>query len=223
MTKTSETTLPDSRRRILECLKREGPLSADVLGKQLGITSMGARQQLHALERDGLVRHEIVHQEMGRPGYHYSLTPLGDELFPRTYPQMANSLLETIRLMDGEKGIDRLFRKRTENLVSQYRARMANKNLEDRVRELAQIRSEEGYMADWEKMNKNTFRLRERNCAICQIASQCTQACTFELELFRKVLPDTEITRETHILQGDRSCNYLIRKKILNSKGRLHI
>lgn len=67
-------------------------------------------------------------------------------------------------------------------------------------------------MADWQKINKNTFRLREKNCAICQIASQCTQACTFELDLFRKVLPNTDITRETHILQGDRNCTYLIRK-----------
>lgn len=211
--KSIEGLLPDTRRKILECLKREGPLSAEALGKLLRITSMGARQQLHALERDGLVDHQIKQQNMGRPGYYYTLTGLGDELFPRTYPQMANSLLETIRMMDGERGVDRLFRKRTENLASQYRARMANKDLEQRVQELASIRSEEGYMAGWEKINKNTFRLREQNCAICQIASQCTQACTFELDLFRKVLPDTEIIRETHILQGDQSCTYLIRRK----------
>jgi predicted ArsR family transcriptional regulator len=213
MTSNPKQLLPDTRRRILEYLKQEGPLTAEALGKLLNITSMGARQQLHALERDGLVKHQIKQKDMGRPGYYFALTSLGDELFPRTYPQMANSLLETVRMLDGEKGIERLFRKRTENLASQYRARMANKNLEEKVKELAAIRSEEGYMADCQKINKNTFRLREKNCAICQVASQCNQACTFELDLFRKVLPDTEITRETHILQGDRNCTYLIRKK----------
>ena len=83
-------------------------------------------------------------------------------MFPRTYPQMANSLLETVRMLDGEKGIDRLFRKRTETLAAQYRSRMANKNLEEKVKELAAIRSEEGYMADWQKINKNTFRLARK-------------------------------------------------------------
>jgi predicted ArsR family transcriptional regulator len=213
MTATTKELLPDTRRKVLECLKQEGPLTAEALGKLLNITSMGARQQLHALERDGLVEHQTKQKEMGRPGYHYALTSRGDELFPRTYPQMANSLLETVRMLDGEKGLDRLFRKRTETLSAQYRSRMVNKNLEEKVKELAAIRSEEGYMADWQKINKNTFRLREKNCAICQIASQCTQACTFELDLFRKVLPTTDISRETHILQGDRNCTYLIRAK----------
>jgi predicted ArsR family transcriptional regulator len=213
MTATTKEVLPDTRRKILEYLKQEGSLTAEALGKLLNITSMGARQQLNTLERDGLVEHQAKQKEMGRPGYYYALTSRGDELFPRTYPQMANSLLETVRMLDGEKGIDRLFRKRTETLATQYRSRMANKNLEEKVKELVAIRSEEGYMADWQKINRNTFRLREKNCAICQIASQCTQACTFELDLFRRVLPNTEIIRETHILQGDRNCTYLIRSK----------
>jgi DeoR family suf operon transcriptional repressor len=213
MTATLKELLPETRQRILECLKQEGPLTAEALGKLLNITSMGARQQLHAMERDGLVEHKTKQQTMGRPGYHYGLTSTGDELFPRTYPQMANSLLETVRMLDGEKGIERLFKKRTETLAVQYRQRMANKNLDEQVKELAAIRSEEGYMADWQKINKNTFRLSEKNCAICQIASKYTQACHFELDLFRKVLPNTEITRETHIIQGDRNCTYLIRKK----------
>lgn len=213
MTVSTKRLLPDTRRRILECLKQEGLLTAEALGKLLNITSMGARQQLHALERDGLVEHKIKQKEIGRPGYYYGLTSVGDELFPRTYPQMANSLLETVRILDGEKGIERLFKKRTDLLAGQYRKRMANKNLKEQVKELAAIRSEEGYMADWKKINKNTFQLREKNCAICQIASHCMQACNFELDLFSKVLPNTEITRETHILQGDRNCTYLIHQK----------
>lgn len=212
--KSAYERLPqNTRRRILELLKRQGPLSAAVVGKELRITSMGARQQLHALEGDGLVEHRVEQRGMGRPGYYYCLTELGDELFPRTYPQMATSLLETIRILDGERGIERIFRKRTEQLEGEYRARMAEKDLEERVAELARIRSEQGYMADWKKLNKDTFLMREHNCAICQVARQCTQACSYELELFRRVLDDTHVTREAHILQGDRTCTYLIRRK----------
>jgi predicted ArsR family transcriptional regulator len=209
----SKTMPADTRKRILEILKRNGPQSAESLGKMLKITSMGARQQLQALQRDGFVEHRIEPRRTGRPGFAYGLTTQGDELFPRTYPQMANSLLDTIRNIYGESGVDGIVRVRTKQLEAQYRARITHKDLEQRVKELAAIRSEEGYMADYEKINKNTFRLREHNCAICQVASQCTQLCAYELELFRKVLPDADITRETHILSGDRNCAYLIKRK----------
>ena len=90
---------------------------------------------------------------------------------------------------------------------------MAGKDLEHQVQELAQIRTEEGYMAEWEKVNQDTFLLRENNCAICQIAQQCIQACSHELALFQRVLPGANVTRESHILQGDGACTYRIRRK----------
>ncbi len=217
----SKTMPSDTRKKILEVLKREGPQSAEALGKLLKITSMGARQQLLALERDGLVEHKVEPRRTGRPGYSYALTPIGDELFPRTYPQIANSLLDTIRNVYGENGLDGIVRTRTKQLEAQYRARITHKDFEQRVKELAAIRSEEGYMADYEKINKDTFRLREHNCAICQVAAHCTQLCSYELELFRKVLPDAEITRETHILTGDRNCTYLIKRKRNTKLNRL--
>jgi predicted ArsR family transcriptional regulator len=209
----SKTMPSDTRKQILELLKKQGPLTAEALGKVLKITSMGARQRLLALERDGLVEHKVEPRPAGRPGYVYSLTSAGDELFPRTYPQMANTLLELVRRIYGEGGIDTLIHVRTKQLIAQYRARLIQKDLEHRVKELAAIRTEEGYMADYEKIGKNTFRLREHNCAVCQVAANCKQLCTDELELFKRALPDAEITRETHILSRDRNCTYLIRRK----------
>src|SRR5215510_1404610 len=172
--------LQDTRRKLLDVLKKKGPQSIQALSRILGITSMGVRQQLNALERDGLIQYRIERKGLGRPGHVYLLTGLGDELFPRTYPQFAGSVLETIKLLDGEEGIDRIFAKRTDLVQKQYEKRMAGKDLERQVQELAQIRTEEGYMAEWEKVNKDTFLLRENNCAICQIAQQCIQACSYE-------------------------------------------
>jgi len=210
-----ESKLPpqETRRRVLEVLKREGPHSAQALSRILGITSMGVRQQLNALERDGLIQYRIERKGLGRPGHVYLLTGLGDELFPRTYPQFAGSVLETVKLLDGEEGVDRIFAKRTDLIQQQYEERMAGKDLEHKVQELARIRSEEGYMAGWERVAPDTFLLHENNCAVCQIALHCGQACSSELEVFQRVLPEAEVTRESHILQGDRACTYRIRKK----------
>lgn len=79
-----ESKLPpqETRRRVLEVLKRKGPQTAQTLSRTLGITSMGVRQQLNALERDGLIQYRIERKGLGRPGHVYLLTGAGDELFP---------------------------------------------------------------------------------------------------------------------------------------------
>jgi len=220
-----ERQMQDTRRRILQLLKLKGGMTADELSQALKITSMGVRRHLTTLERDGFIKYQTVQRGMGRPSYVYALTELGDELFPRTYPQLVNSLLDAIKALDGEEGLERIFEERTERLEAQYRARLADKDLEDQVKELAQIRTEEGYMADWEKPNENTFILREHNCAIFKIARQYRQACSHELELFRGVLKEAEVTREKHLMKGDLTCTYVIRRKpsrksLLAAKGR---
>lgn len=208
-----ERQMQDTRRKILQLLKLRGGMTADELSQALQITSMGVRRHLSTLERDGFIKYQTQQRGLGRPSYVYALTELGDELFPRTYPQFVNSFLDAIRALDGEGGIERIFAKRTEWLKTQYRARMADKDLENQVKELAQIRTEEGYMADWQRLNENTFILREHNCAICRVASQYRQACNYELELFRRVLKEAEVTREKHIMRGDLTCTYVIRRK----------
>jgi len=209
----SECKMQDMRHRILQLLKLKGPLSADEMRQELKITYMGVRQHLTPLEHDGLIRYHTEQRGKGRPTNVYSLTELGDEIFPRTYSQLTNNLLDTLRVLDGEDGIERVFGKRTEWLEAQYKARMVDKGMEDQVQELAQIRTEEGYMADWEKLDQNIFVLWEHNCAIRQVARHCAQACSYELELFRRVLDNAEVTSEGHIVAGDRACTYQIRRK----------
>ncbi|MCS6903599.1 MAG: winged helix-turn-helix transcriptional regulator, partial [Candidatus Bipolaricaulota bacterium] len=61
----SDYHAPETRRRVLELLKLHGPMTAQRLAEELGITVMGVRGQLAALERDGIIRHEIVPQKLG--------------------------------------------------------------------------------------------------------------------------------------------------------------
>jgi iron-sulfur cluster biosynthesis transcriptional regulator SufR len=209
----TERQMQETRRKILQLLKFKGEMTADQLGQALKITSMGVRRHLTTLERDGLIQYRTMQRGMGRPSYLYALTAQGDELFPRTYEQLANSLLETVKVIEGESGVEQLFAKRTDLLAAQYRARIADKDLKERVAELSQIRTEEGYMADWEMLDEDAFLLREHNCAICQVAKRSVAACSHELELFRRVLDGAEVLRKSHIVRGDRTCTYLIQRK----------
>jgi len=209
----SARQMPDTRGNILELLKLKGPMTANQMARTLGITSMGVRQHLVALERDGFITHAPRQGGKGRPSHIYALTPGGDALFPRSYPQLTNSFIEAARQAFGDEGLKKIFSARNDTLESAYRTRMEGKAFEARVAELASIRNEEGYMANWQRSDEVTYLLHERNCAICEVAQRCPLACHYELSLFQRVLPEALVSRDRHIMNGDRTCTYVIRKK----------
>ena len=84
--------------------------------------------------------------------------------------------------------------------------------LAERVRELAVIQANNGYLADAILAPDGTVRLREHNCAIFSVAKGSPAACQAELDLFSEVL-GAEVTREQHIASGDRCCSYRITER----------
>jgi predicted ArsR family transcriptional regulator len=82
--------------------------------------------------------------------------------------------------------------------------------LEARVRQLAVVQDQHGYLAEDLVGDDGLLRLRQHNCAIHQVASGEPAACRAELELYRELL-HADVERETHIASGDRSCTYVIR------------
>lgn len=199
-----------TRRRILELLKNQGPQTAGELSSQLEISTMGARQHLNALERDRLVEYRTECRGLGRSSHVYSLTSEGDEVFPRAYQDLANDLIETVRAMDADPGVNRIFERRVQRLSAQYLAHIGYRQLGDQLDRLAKIRTNEGFMAHSEKVGENAYLLVENNCPIYQVASNCSEACGSELELFRRVLKGAKVARRQHIMSGDKCCSYLV-------------
>ena len=155
------------------------------------------------------MRSDGVRRGQGRPSRVYSLTPEGDKVFPRTYEQVATALLEDVRALDGDAKVTALFEHRRKRLLEDYRTRLAGKNLGDRVTALAEIRNEEGFLADAERRDKDTFVLTEHNCPIRTVAGAYSQVCACEIALFADAL-GAEVTRTEHILAGSPRCRYVI-------------
>jgi predicted ArsR family transcriptional regulator len=197
-----------TRRQILQLLRTEGNLTAQQLAEKLEITSMGVRRHLATLERDGLIRMQSRRQPAGRPTYVYGLTEAGFDTFPKSYDLLATQVLDVIRATEGDARVSQVFAGRMDQLYEQYAPRMAGKNLAERVRELARIQEEAGYMARWEKV-KGGFLLKEQNCAIYRVACRFQDACQFEIELFRRLL-DADLERVEHQIKGDLACTYFI-------------
>lgn len=200
-----------TRSQILHMIRTAGGLTAQQLARELGITSMGVRRHLITLERDGLVEIRTRRQPAGRPAFVYHLTERGYDTFPRNYALLATQLLDTAKSRGGKQELEGLFAGRMDQLVAQYEPRMQGKDLAGRVMELARIQDENGYMAQWDKV-EGGYLLREQNCAIYRIACRFQEACQYEIELFRRLL-DADITRVEHQTKGDLACTYLVRER----------
>lgn len=201
-----------SEERLLYVLKSRGPVTARDLGRALEITTAGAQQQLVRLAGLGFVSGEDRREGRGRPRKYWQLTERGHARFPDRHSDLTLDMLRSTEAVFGAEGLERLIRHREVETLAAYRAEMAGaKNLEERVAALAQIRTREGYMADWQRTDEGAYLLVENHCPICAAAAVCQGLCRSELNIFRAVLgPDSRVERTDHILAGARRCAYRI-------------
>lgn len=201
-----------TRPAIVRLLKTEGPLDSASLARRLKITPMAVRQHLYALQRERMVTAEERPAPVGRPAKYWSLTPEADRLFPDAYAELSVALLGAAETAFGKAGIERLLDARLTKQQSAYGSHIPKSaSLEKKLKLLARLRSQEGYMAEVRSAGRGRFVFIEHHCPICAAATACQGFCSTELDLFRSVLgPGVRVERSQHILAGDRGCVYEI-------------
>jgi predicted ArsR family transcriptional regulator len=204
------STTPD---RLLYQLKSRGPQNAATLAAACAITPMGAHKQLQALAGQGLVAFHDEPQGVGRPRRIWTLTNAGHGRFPDRHGDLAVQLLRHAEEHLGPQALDILISAREAEAEQLYRQRLARADdLADRVRILAEVRQQEGYMARAEPAVDGGWLLVEDHCPICAAATQCQGFCRSELSLFQRCLgPKARVERTEHLLAGARRCAYRIR------------
>lgn len=203
------------RQMLLLVLRREGPLAPDAVAARMGMSRTAILQQLRALATDGLVERQAVRHGVGRPRHLYDVTDRAQSWFPAGYDRLADTMLRAVQTIGGEELVERLFDVRRGDQATAIRARfeargLAGAPLAARVRELAVIQDEQGYVCEVEE--DGDLLLREHNCPISAVAASTPSACRAEERLFRDVL-DAEVVRERHIAAGERCCEYRIRPR----------
>ena len=186
----------------MNLLKKQGTVDADELATRMGLSTSAVRQQLTALQRDGLVTFDEVKHGVGRPRHRYRLTSAGDSLFPRAYADLTNELLDYVgRLRPGAGRGDLLPAPPAPDRQRRWSGSPGSP-FEAKVAELAQILDDDGYLAEMVPVGDGSYRVIEHNCAILGIALRYGQACGSELEFIRAVLPEATIERTDHMVAG---------------------
>ncbi|MDB5525371.1 MAG: MarR family transcriptional regulator [Rhizobium sp.] len=212
--KYERRTIRAPAERLLLLLKTRGPQTASSLGSALKISSEAARQQLVQLAAEGLTDSYFVSRGVGRPSQFWQLTPKASSQFPDTHAELTVKLLQAIRTQLGQEALDALITTRENETMETYGNAMRQiPELADRVAILAELRTEEGYMAEVQEGENGDLMLVENHCPICAAATECQGFCRAELQIFRSLLgPQATVERTDHIVQGSRRCAYRITK-----------
>jgi predicted ArsR family transcriptional regulator len=202
----------NTRRAIVKLLKAEGALDAAQMARQLRLTAMAVRQHLYELQREKLVRAEERPLPLGRPAKYWQLTREADRLFPEAYAELSVALIDALAAAFGDAGLKRVVEVRSAGQRKEYLRRIPpSLPLKEKLHRLADIRTQEGYMAEVKATGKGAFLLVENHCPICAAATACKGFCVAELDLFRAVLgPQVVVERAEHIVSGDRRCAYRV-------------
>lgn len=199
-----------TRRQILDILKKRGRATLEELSREVGLSPVTVRVHLSVLQRDDLVNVEEVRGKVGRPYFVYSLSEDAEELFPKRYHLLANRLLNGLN--------DRLSPAALQDVLSyvatvwagEHAQRLAGKGLAERVAEVARIRTDEGAIAEWEKVDDG-YMLRQYNCPNLLISQAHNYACALEEEYIARML-GVPATHTEAIGRGNRLCSYIIRE-----------
>jgi predicted ArsR family transcriptional regulator len=197
---------------ILRLLKQSKGLTAQELAAALGVSAVAVRKHLYALQQEELVTIGLKRQPMGRPSYVYVLTAAANALFPQHYRQVLLDLLQDLAASDGEQKVKRLLEARAARQRRGYEERLGTLDADERVRELARLRSEDGYMAALEE-DEGAFILRQYNCPVQDVSHRFRQACGCEIDLLRDLLGIKRIERVETLANGDAACTYRIPKR----------
>ena len=208
-----DTVLPRNLRglrgAVLVQLKREPGRTAKELAGRLGVSLNAVRHHLKELEVEGLVQYVREHRGVGAPAFLYSLSPAGQDLFPRRYEETLTSLLDRIVEREGRQAAIGLLESHLGGLALRLKTELEGVAPADRLETVARVRSEQGYMAE-ATVNGMGGTLTEHNCAIQAVARRFPEICAAEARVLAEVL-GADVERREHILSGCPSCEYHVR------------
>jgi len=207
-----EHILKSPRSAIIELLKAQGGhggLTAESLAHALGVSKVSVRRHLNVLESDGLVNHQKVLHERGRPRFVFNLTEKAECLFPRTYDEFTRGLLRQVEKQFGKSGIEKVLQARADEQIEQLRSEMHGLEFEECLEVLARNISERGFHAETSAREDGSFALCQRNCPVETVATAYPEVCQQELRVYQEVLGG-EVVRECWISDGSSFCAYRI-------------
>ncbi|WP_066383392.1 MULTISPECIES: iron-sulfur cluster biosynthesis transcriptional regulator SufR [unclassified Anabaena] len=217
------TQQSSTKQEILEYLLKNSQATAFDLAEVLDVSPQAIRRHLKDLEAEELIVYSSIQVGMGRPQHVYQLSRQGRDRLHKgvsdRHGDFAVSLLDTLAATVGQDQFKTILQKQWERKAQEYRDRVGNGALRERVAKLVELRKAEGFMAEYHPVDSpdstqaEQFIFMEHNCAISNVAESFPTVCGHELEMFAAVLPDCTVERTHWLINGEHRCGYLVQAR----------
>ena len=204
--------LEGTRGRILEELAL-APRTARDLAQKLGIQESAARGHLGRMEERGLVVPTFRREGVGRPRKRYALTATAQELFPKKYDLILDTVVDELLAREGEEYVSHLFANAARRMAHEVakevpRTGTAEQRAENVVRSLNRL----GFRCMTDHAPDGTVRITRTNCVFRHSAiSHPFLFCeVFDKHLTEALLGHAGVDLVDSIGRGGLRCTHLI-------------
>ncbi len=201
-----------TRRRVLELVAAEGPVSAVELAAALDLTPAGIRRHLAALEHNGqIVPHAAAGAapvRRGRPARRFVVATRGQHDLEHRYAEIASEALAFLASAAGVDAVERFAVERVGVLERQIAPAVdaAGPDVADRAQALARALDDHGYAASARPVpGTDAVQLCQGHCPVQDVAAQFPQLCEAETRAFGHLL-GVHVQRLATLTSGGHVC-----------------
>jgi predicted ArsR family transcriptional regulator len=201
-----------TRGRILEELA-VSPKTARDLAKTLGIQESAARGHLERLQERGYVVPKFIREGVGRPRKRYLLTDQGQDLFPRQYEALLDSVMEELLAQQGEGFVSALFAEAARRMAQTIMKEVPSTGTTlDRAQALAGALNHLGFRCTVEQTPMGELKIVRSNCVFRHSAlTHSYLLCdVFDKHLTEALLGQVGLDLKDSISRGGMRCTHLI-------------
>lgn len=208
------STMQETRRHILEILRKRGQATVDDIVSDLrlqrgdDITSVTVRHHLNILQEENLITspEQRRRNSPGRPQHVYALTDKAHASFPNNYQRLAQVLLQEIQNRLPPEGVNVILEGVAQQMAGE--AGVPELPMPEKLNVVVDYLSQHGYEATWEQ-SADGYVLHTCNCPYHTIAENKSPLCDMDMRLVASLLGVVP-RRLSHVGTGDETCSYLI-------------
>lgn len=216
-----DRTEEPTRERVVRSILVNGPSTAAVLGERLDLTPAAVRRHLDQLLEEGAVEAQEPRvrsvRRRGRPAKVFALTDAGRDSFDQHYDDLAAQALRFIAETSGADGVAEFARRRMSFIEERFSEVSEQRPDLSPVEVLAQVFSDEGYVATVKDLPVVGEQLCQQHCPVSHVANEFPELCEAETEAISRVL-GSHVQRLATIAHGDGVCTTCIPD--MNKKSR---